>query len=108
MKLMGTDMAEIVTEAARGLDTVDTVDTVDTHSLEALCRVWRQSRSDRLPHICSSLNSVVIHLNGESDMVTWSHGHMPRALSSSVDNRPLQSSDVRIRLSYIHFIYISS
>ena len=63
MKITHTDVAEmagdIVTEASRALD---------SHSLEALCRVWRQSRSDHLPHICNSLHSIVIHLNGECQM----------------------------------------
>jgi len=51
---MASEVGDMVTEASRALD---------THSLEALCRVWRQSRSDHLPHICNSLQSIVIHLN---------------------------------------------
>jgi len=53
--------AEVVTEAG---DIVTELSRADTHSsVEALCRVWRQSRSDDLPHICSSLHNIVIHLN---------------------------------------------
>ena len=55
--------AEVVTDAG---DIVTELSRADTHSsVEALCRVWRQSRSDDLPHICSSLHNIVIHLNGE-------------------------------------------
>jgi len=31
-------------------------------SLESLCQVWRLSRSDPLPHICSSISNI-IHIN---------------------------------------------
>merc|ERR1712117_313361 len=54
-KLTDTDMVEMVTEASEV-----------TRALEALCRVWRQSRSDHLPHICNTLHSIVIHLNDTS------------------------------------------
>ena len=56
---MASEVGDMVTEVSRALD---------THSLEALCRVWRQSRSDHLPHICNSLQSIVIHLNGECQL----------------------------------------
>ena len=66
MKITHTDVAEMATEVG---DIVTEVSrALDSHSLEALCRVWRQSRSDHLPHICNSLHSIVIHLNGECKM----------------------------------------
>ena len=86
MKLTDTDMVEMVTEAS------EVTRALDSHSLEALCRVWRQSRSDHLPHICNSLHSIVIHLNGQCLSVEWCP--LPRAVNSSVDSRLLQSSDV--------------
>ena len=82
---MASEVGDMVTEVSRALD---------THSLEALCRVWRQSRSDHLPHICNSLQNIVIHLNGECQMM------VPWALSLIVKSRPLQSPDIRLnRLS---------
>ena len=33
-------------------------------SLESLCQVWRLSRSDPLPHICSSISNI-IHINSK-------------------------------------------
>ena len=86
MKLTDTDMVEMVTEAS------EVTRALDSHSLEALCRVWRQSRSDHLPHICNSLHSIVIHLNGQCLKclsVEWCP--LPRAVNSSVDSRLLQS-----------------
>jgi len=57
------DVADVVVDAE------DIPEIADKHSVETLCQVWRQSRSDQLPHICSRIENIpVIHINnGESE-----------------------------------------